>query len=243
MSKKFSFTEYEYILRRFHGRWKDYSEPLNDNFVLLRHDVEFSVQRALDLATLEYSLKISSTYNFQVISNAYNALSVVNIGKIKKILNMGHKIGLHFYISHIPDNDWTKLREDFDFQLKTLNFYLNIDCDRFSFHRPKKWVLSKRSDKIFDIINQYGPSYFQYADNPNEIKYISDSRHTWDYGYPADFINQKKLHLLFHPDEWTKDGKNEKDNFISLKQEKAKEMSNTFYEETPKNFKKYLNIL
>ena len=53
------------------------------SYVLLRHDVEFSPRRALEIARIENSENISSSYLFQVRSNAYNVLSTIN----RKIIN------------------------------------------------------------------------------------------------------------------------------------------------------------
>ena len=48
---------------------------------MLRHDIEFSVDRAYELAKVEKELGVTSTYTVQVRNNTYNALSEKNIEK------------------------------------------------------------------------------------------------------------------------------------------------------------------
>ena len=65
-------------------------------FFILRHDVEFSIEKAYELAKIEHDiLKINTSYFFQIRNYTYNPLAFKSIELIKKIHDMGHKIGLH----------------------------------------------------------------------------------------------------------------------------------------------------
>lgn len=239
MTCPFSFLEYSKILLAYKKCWKDFGQPLSENFALLRHDVEFSTKRALDLARIEAENGICSTYNFQVCTHAYNITSIVNRKRISEIREMGHKIGLHFYFSHITDGDWDRLIKEFSMQMSILNSALGIDCDRFSYHRPKAWVLADREDTFHGVINEYGQTFFEFSPSPELIKYTADSRHQWDYGHPLECTGWKRIQILIHPDEWSLNGYGEEDNFRSLKEEHGQELTTTFLDETPKNYKKY----
>ena len=46
-----------------------------ERFILMRHDVEYSVERAYELARVENSMDFTSTYFFQWSNNTYNILS------------------------------------------------------------------------------------------------------------------------------------------------------------------------
>ena len=65
-----------------------------ENFILLRHDVEFDISRALELAKIESKHNVKSTFFFQVYSSAYNSLSPINKNMIKQIKDLGHNIGI-----------------------------------------------------------------------------------------------------------------------------------------------------
>ena len=84
----FSFNEYKEILKIFKNKFSDYSKALvKKKFVILKHDVEFSVSRALEIAKIEYQAGVKSTFFFQVISNAYNPFSITNLKTGEKYKN------------------------------------------------------------------------------------------------------------------------------------------------------------
>ena len=64
----FSYDDYREIIRiiKSTGRHANYSEALRrDKFIIMRHDVEYSVERAYALARVETSMDFFSTYFFQ----------------------------------------------------------------------------------------------------------------------------------------------------------------------------------
>ena len=85
MNNSFSFDEYERILVRYKESNIDFDEVgTQDTFSLLRHDVEFSVERALEISKLDSKHKIKSSFLFQVNSDSYNLGSHVNKRIIKQ---------------------------------------------------------------------------------------------------------------------------------------------------------------
>lgn len=61
----FSFEDYREIIRIIQatGRHANYADALSkDSFVIMRHDVEYSVERAYELARVEQSMDFVSTY-------------------------------------------------------------------------------------------------------------------------------------------------------------------------------------
>ncbi len=64
--------------------------------VILRHDVDVSLEKALEFAYFEAELNIQSTYYILLSSNLYNIMSKKSTECIKKIYEFGHSIGLHF---------------------------------------------------------------------------------------------------------------------------------------------------
>lgn len=237
--QKFSYDEYKKILFAFKSRFKNIKQAKNhEEFVILRHDVEFSLERALELAKIDFQCEVESTFFIQVYSSAYNAFSYEEIKRIKKIKDLGHEIGLHLYVSHLNVHKLESLIFEIEKQKKIFEIGLDLSCNIFSYHRPPKWVLDIRADNLCNMINVYGPSFFEYAPEPVQIKYISDSMHKWSYGYPLDYFSFSKIQLLIHPDEWTEFGSiDSSDNFKKLIKEKNNEFLNTLSNET-KHFKR-----
>ena len=180
-----------------------YGEALQSNeFAISRHDVEFDPVRALEMAKIEHKFHIKSTYFFQVSSDAYNLSSVNNRKILSEIERLGHAIGLHFYVSHLDSYQKLIFNEELHYQSSVLSKLISRDVNCFSVHRPRSWFLEIREDFICDMINTYGPSFFEYAQSPKKIKYYADSTHQWNYGEPKFTANFKKYQILTHPDEW-----------------------------------------
>ena len=225
----FSYNEYKNIINLIKSNLPiiDFSEVTEktEKFCVLRHDIEFSIDRAYELAKVEKELGVTSTYTVQVRNNTYNALSEKNIDLIKRIKDLGHHIGLH---QNPPLMDLDKLKTYVSVDIQMLEYYYGFYVDRFAFHRPKKEYL-KEYFKLDGKINCYDEKFFHYFDKkPNKINvlYLADSNHEWKYGYPLDYDFSKvnKLQLLTHPYSWTLTGGDNYGNYQSLIRERKKEL-------------------
>ena len=225
----FSYNEYKNMINliRNHLPIIDFSEvnKTTKKFCVLRHDIEFSIDRAYELAKVEKELGVTSTYTVQVRNNTYNALSEKNIDLVHKIKDLGHHIGLH---QNPPLMDLDKLKTYVSTYIQMLEYYYGFDVDRFAFHRPKKEYL-KEYFKIDGKINCYDKKFFHYfEEKPDklDVLYLSDSNHNWKFGYPLDFDFSKvdNLQLLTHPYSWTENGGDNYGNFLSLIRERNTEL-------------------
>ncbi|QDS37002.1 hypothetical protein [Brevibacillus brevis] len=235
MSNPFSYSEYSQIIHCIKKQHNiiDYSEVNVDTkrFAVIRHDVEFSVERAYNLAKLENTLQINTSYMFQIRNNAYNLFSNENIRMVREINGMGHKIGLHVHLGML--DSLAEINQYIVHDSKVMESFLQIPIDRFSFHRPPKELL-KMNVKLEGLINSYEDRFFEFREEEDgfeslQIKYISDSRHTWNYGYPDEktIKADSKIQFLFHPYSWTEYGYENSLNFQSLKDEKVTIFTNT----------------
>ncbi|MCQ6559711.1 hypothetical protein [Paenibacillus mendelii] len=215
--------------------YMDFSKVNRDtkNFIVLRHDVEFSIERAHKMAILESMLGIRSSYLFQIRNDAYNLFSAGNIQTVRNIHEIGHYIGLHVHLGMLESRD--QLQDYIIQDVEIMEKMLGIPIDRFSYHRPSKEILTLGL-KIDGLINTYDDLYFKFQEkdwSELTIKYIADSRHQWKYGYPDKKIlkKQSKIQLLIHPDEWTTAGYTSNTNFRMLQHEKRMEFNNTLKSE------------
>ncbi len=234
----FSFAEYQEIIERLRKTTTiiDYSEVSSDleEYCVIRHDVEFSLERAYNLALYEKKqLDLTSSYLFQLRNNCYNLCSDTNINTLYKIKSLGHNIGLHLHFGLMNNqqevNDYV-LQEAELFQRLT-----GLKIDRYSYHRPPSSVLMKYL-KADNLINCYNEEFFHYYDKPFQdlpVKYYTDSRNCWQHGHPID-NTAKKVQLLTHPFSWTETGFNNTDNFTQLMQEKNLLMATSMNKETCK---------
>jgi hypothetical protein len=182
----------------------------DEPFVVMRHDVEFSVGRALAIAEVERSMDYRATFFFQITSNAYNMLSDTSICHARSILEMGHDVGLHFHLNGITDI--SRISEQISYEAEVFSKALGHHIEIFSIHRPTPDILAENIEAS-GLVNAYSPRFFTYTEdvvkNPPLVKYISDSKHRWTYGYPdaATLAAADKVQILIHPFSWAIDGK------------------------------------
>lgn len=160
--------------------------------VILRHDVDYSLNKAIELAEIENKLGVNSIYFVSVTSDFYNILSKQSSKKIKYIIEMGHEIGLHFdelrYDGNIDIVETIVSEKEL---LEKITYPNKVES--VSMHRPSKKTLNSNY-KIPGMINSYGNIYF------NEFKYLSDSRRRWRENV-LEIIESgayDKLHILTH---------------------------------------------
>tara|TARA_R110002012_G_scaffold15562_4_gene61693 strand:+ start:8929 stop:9687 length:759 start_codon:yes stop_codon:yes gene_type:complete len=226
----FNYNEYKNIIKLIQQFLPivDFADvtPKTEEFCVIRHDIEFSIDRAAKLAEIEQQLGISTTYTVQLRNNTYNALSEKNIELIHYIKSLGHCIALHQNPPYMAEIDLKKyVLKD----IETLEHYYGFEIDRYAFHRPKQEQLAMYLN-IPGKINCYDKLYFHYfkGETPKNLNvtYLADSNHTWKYGHPitVDFNAISKLQLNTHPYSWTDQGYKNYGNFLSLINERKKEM-------------------
>ena len=164
-----------------------------DKCVILRHDIDQSLEKALEFALFENKLGVSSTYFILLSSNLYNIISAKNIGIIYKIKALGNEIGLHFDEMKYS-NASTPILLSVEREIKVMSSILDFEITTVSMHRPSKETIA--ADYRFDTaINTYSKYFFE------NFKYLSDSRYNWREPV-FDIVKGNKfrrLHILTHP--------------------------------------------
>ena len=194
----FTYADYQRIIRSLqeHGYtvssyydWKNYSRC-----VILRHDIDNDIEKAVKLAKIEQDLGVCSTYFVLVSSDFYNIFSAKNEKLLHEILACRHHIGLHFDEVRYPGiKTPEEAREKIVKEAELLSIACGSKIDIVSMHRPSKMML-EADLKIPGMINSYGQEFFK------DFKYISDSRRRWRE--PVEEIvsngNYERLHILTH---------------------------------------------
>ncbi len=241
----FSYEEYREIIRiiKESGRYCGYKAALErDSFVIMRHDVEYSVERAYELSKVEESMDFTSNFFFQWTNNSYNLLSKKNTDMIRDMHERGQNIGLHFALNGMTDIQ--QIRLQIIKEMDILSDMFGFTVDTFSIHRPSKDVL-RENIKLPEILNAYQDEFFTFAEDidentPVEVKYMSDANHIWRYGYPDrdNILGNDKVQILVHPFGWTKKGYDNFENYKTLVHEKETELINSIDREC-KDFGEY----
>ena len=162
---------------------------------ILRHDIDYDLEKAVKLAYIEKEIGVSSTYFVLVTSDLYNVFSAKNVQFLQEIITCGHEIGLHFDEVRYPEleGNLDAIREKIIEESKLLETATGTKVSAVSMHRPSKAML-EADLKIPGIINSYGADFFK------GFKYLSDSRRRWRE--PVEEIIASKqydrLHILTH---------------------------------------------
>lgn len=197
---QFTYRAYEKLISLLRDKGYEFSNYRNwrmkDRVVILRHDIDYSLDKAVALAELERELGVSSTYFVLLTSEFYNLLSKDNLSKISKIGKLGHDIGLHFDEVNYSEEyykDHGGIESVILEEVNLLKQITGIDVDSVSMHRPSKKTLESNID-LGPVINSYGQQFFQ------DFKYVSDSRRRWREDIVAIINSEKyaKLHILTH---------------------------------------------
>ena len=165
--------------------------------MILRHDLDMSIQAALPIAEIEAALGLRAHYFVLLRSEMYNPFSTVSQRDLRQLSELGHAIGLHFDAASYPDNE-TALDEAAARECDVLANIVKQPVEVVSFHRPEPRLQGRRR-AIGGRRHAYEPRYF------SEMGYCSDSRGGWHHGHPFDHPaveGGRALQLLTHPIWW-----------------------------------------
>lgn len=202
-----SLKEHNYKICSY-SNWQDHDKKV----VILRHDIDNSISKALQLARLESNLGGGSTFFVLLTSDFYNIFSKATCDVLREIINCGHEIGLHFDEVRYPElqSNLIAIRNKIIKECNILSEAVGEQISVVSMHRPSKMML-EADLKIPGIINSYGKTFF------NDFKYLSDSRRRWRE--PIDDIiaseQYERLHILTHAFWYNKNELSLRDSLLS----------------------------
>jgi hypothetical protein len=158
--------------------------------LLLRHDVDLSLDAALTLAGLEAAAGAQATYFLMTQSIFYNLASPEGEDALGRLRELGHRVGLHAVYPR-----------------------LDLD-DRFdpvvAWHNPDPEFMREPLDGAVNVMQ---PEYF----DPDH--YRSDSNQHWRSGCPHEELaagSFEWLQLLTHPEIWAYPGETMRETMLAM---------------------------
>ncbi len=158
--------------------------------LLLRHDVDLSLDAALTLAGLEAEAGAQATYFLMTQSVFYNLASSEGEHALERLRELGHRVGLHAVYPQ-----------------------LELD-DRFdpvvAWHNPDPEFMGEPLDGAVNVMQ---PEYF----DPEH--YRSDSNQHWRRGCPHGELAGSSfewLQLLTHPAIWAYPGETMRETMLAM---------------------------
>jgi peptidoglycan/xylan/chitin deacetylase (PgdA/CDA1 family) len=121
-SLPFTLDDYRYLIRlaRNHYQFVFYDRAGETNnpepIVFWYHDIDFSPSRAVQLAEIEAEEGVQSTFFVHLHSAFYHFWEPYTIEQIRRLIKLGHQIGLHFdshfYGDYLGNNLPKKIKEE-----------------------------------------------------------------------------------------------------------------------------------
>jgi hypothetical protein len=161
-------------------RWAGFDHEPEPHDLFLRHDVDLSLDAALQMARLEHTRGAFATYFLMTESVFYNLASSEGRAALDELRSLGHAVGLHAA-------------------------YPNAERDaRFdavlAWHNPDPEYVFERVDGVVNVMQ---PPWFTRG------RYRSDSNQHWREGCPHEELRAgafEWLQLLVHPEIWVYPG-------------------------------------
>lgn len=179
----------------------DHKKKKDGKNIVLRHDIDFTLDNAVNICDIEHSLDIESTYFVRLHAKNYNPFTLESVVKLKHIINNGHEIGLHFEPDFYKFFNYKPLQQ-FKKEVRILGDMLDIDIIGAATHEPSRCGYLITDDNI----NELPIEYEAYCSSlMNSYKYISDSGARWREGSMFEFINndwEDDLYINTHPLWW-----------------------------------------
>jgi hypothetical protein len=193
MTCDFSLAHYRELLRAAQAggyRWAGFDRPPSAGDLILRHDVDLSLQGALAMAEVEAEEGAWSSWFLMTRSVFYNVASKEGEHAIARLRELGHRVAHH---AVWPDVD---LDDRFDRVV--------------AWHNPDPEYMH---EPVEGMVNVMGAPFF----DPDH--YRSDSNQRWRHGCPHEQIARGEfewLQLLTHPEIWAFDGATMRESMESL---------------------------
>ena len=193
MSCAFDLAHYAELLdatRQGGYRFATFDKEPRLGDLLLRHDIDMSLDAALTMAELEAESGVAATYFLMKRSEFYNLEAPSGVQAIARLRELGHRVALH---AVYPD---ATLDERFD--------------PVFAWHVPDPEYMTVT---VAGAVNVMQPGYFD-PDN-----YRSDSNQHWRNGCPHEELASgafEWLQLLVHPEIWVYPGDNMRETMTAM---------------------------
>lgn len=175
-----------------------------ENCIVVRHDIDISIKKALYFARMESChKKINSTYFVMTTAPTYNISSKENRSCLREIFDMGFEIGLHFDPSIYENADAKYIEKIADSEANIISEIIGEHIVSISLHNvsliTRKFEFGKRFKEAY--------SYFGGIWGDKGI-YVSDSRMEFPKNI-YDIMSKSvecPIQLLLHPEHYSING-------------------------------------
>lgn len=180
-----------------------YLDQPAERHLVLRHDIDNSMELASRVARVDASAGCSSTFFLRIHARGYNLLSLSSLVAIQEMEALGHEVQLHLEgglcdVIGGDNTDWANR------QRAIFETAVGRPLGGFSVHEPARMGGFSFAD---DLLERWSDTvrYHSYESRfmMPHMKYLSDSSGTWREGHFAEWVGKEPLmQVLTHPFWW-----------------------------------------
>ena len=176
--------------------------------IIVRHDVDYTLNGVLDIAQIERDLDVTATYMFRVHAHEYNLFSPHAYRLLQDLQALGHEIGLHFEAPNFARVFGLCARDVLRKEKQILESLAGCSIVSGSEHRDISNSIHA-TPYYSELFNIHDDGFQFYAMNSKfckEMKYLSDSNGFWREGDLLVHLgDHDKFQIVTHPDWWFED--------------------------------------
>lgn len=210
-SLSFSYEHYRNSIQRYLDanynalRFTEYKNTLKSSKTLiLRHDIDKSTKKALEIAEIEATLGVVANYYVRLHSDYYNPFGFQSYDRIKQIIDLGHHVSLHSEALDIA----TVFQEDpiavYEREVNIFEKIFNVTVRDYAPHQTHQSRNVETWDSFEDSIRKkFGHRNVYEVYRDKTWKYLSDSGGYWREGCFSQYVNKHdRVFVLTHPCFW-----------------------------------------
>jgi hypothetical protein len=191
--------------------------PQAGRYVILRHDIDFSVAKAAEMAMLDHQAGVQSTFFVLLTTPYYNPLDEENLQTLRRIIELGHEIGLHYDCSGFDALTFDEQYRRIQSLAACLETHLGIQVKAIAQHKPAAATMHPEFPGYMD---SYCHTLFR------DIGYISDSRMVFRVNDVHAFFRENlRCQAVLHPIWWHAQPKTRAQIFAEIKAQLAQQFS------------------
>ena len=208
--RKFSFDYYRFMLntvieKGFAVTSFERYDANRGKTVIMRHDVDYTLNGVAQLARIEADAGATASYLFRVHAHEYNLFTPHVYRLLHDLRRLGHEIGLHFEAMTVARALGIDPQDLLKKEKRILEDILGIAIATTSEHRDITHVVHE-TPYYHDVHSPLDAGFRNYAMEPRymvEMKYLSDSNGVWREGDLLQHIDRHdRFQVLIHPDWW-----------------------------------------
>ena len=183
------------------------TSDLNEQFVIIKHDVEDKPAKAFKLSKIEHSFGITATYYV----HSFFLRNPKHAAVLREIVSLGHEIGYHYDVLDNNDGDKNKAIKEFrkalscfadkGFAVKTVCPHGNPLKKRVGYSSNKDFFLDAEIRKLFDNIVDVYITFPDMLDKDNftkthfekGIKFLKQTIMDLEQNKPLNMQSMRKL--------------------------------------------------